>query len=142
MKFAMAKINGGEKYPKIRGKVLFEEKCNRVLITVHICNLPQTDSGFFGFHIHEGEDCSQKNFENTKGHYNPTNTTHPGHAGDMPPLLKSKERAYLSFETDRFKLRDIIGKTVVIHYLPDDFTTQPAGNAGDKIACGVINVLK
>ena len=138
MKFAMAKISGGEKYPHIRGRVIFEEKPCSVFVTAHICNLPETDTGFFGFHIHEGTDCGGKSFENTKGHYNPKNTTHPKHAGDMPPLIASEGRAYLSFETSRFKLCDVIGKTVVIHLGYDDFTTQPAGNAGEKIACGEI----
>lgn len=142
MKFAMAKINGGEKYPDIRGKVIFEEKPCSVLVSAHICNLPQTGNGFFGFHIHEGMDCNGENFENTKGHYNPNNTSHPKHDGDMPPLIGRKGRAYLSFETDRFKIKDIISKTVVIHENSDDFKTQPSGDAGEKIACGVIKTLK
>lgn len=142
MRFAMAKISGGEKFPDIRGKVIFEEKPCSVLVTAHICNLPETDTGFFGFHIHEGTDCDGESFENTKGHYNPHNTTHPRHAGDMPPLIAQKGRACLSFETDRFKLNEIICKTVVIHDRPDDFKTQPSGDSGEKIACGVIKILK
>ena len=49
-----------------------------------------------------------------------------------------KNRAYLSVLTDRFNVSDIIGRTVIIHNMPDDFTSQPSGNAGEKIACGVI----
>ena len=63
---------------------------------------------------------------------------HPKHAGDLPPLMGCQGNAYLAVKTDRFIVHDIIGKTVVIHSDPDDFHTQPAGNAGKKIACGVI----
>lgn len=63
---------------------------------------------------------------------------HPEHAGDLPPLIRCRGNAYLSFRTDRFSVNEIIGRTVVIHSDPDDFHTQPAGNAGKKIACGVI----
>ncbi len=141
MRFAMAKINGGEKFPDIRGKVIFEQKCGRVLVTAHICNLPDTDIGIFGFHIHDGESCGGENFGDSKGHYNPYGKMHPEHAGDMPNLITTDKRAYLSFETDRFNLSDIIGKSVVIHSEPDDYKTQPSGNSGDKIACGEIKML-
>jgi len=53
-------------------------------------------------------------------------------------LMCCRGNAYLAVKTDRFTVHDIIGKTVVIHSNPDDFHTQPAGNAGKKIACGVI----
>ena len=56
----------------------------------------------------------------------------------LPPLLRCKGNAYLSVKTDRFTVDEIIGRTLVIHSDPDDFHTQPAGNAGKKIACGVI----
>ena len=71
-------------------------------------------------------------------HYNPHNCPHPYHAGDMPPLFGTNGYAFLSFITSRFKVNEIIGKTVIIHSSPDDFTTQPSGNSGTKIACGVI----
>ena len=64
--------------------------------------------------------------------------THPYHAGDMPPLFGEKGEAFSVFMTKRFRVDDIIGKTVIIHSMPDDFTTQPAGNSGEKIACGII----
>ena len=107
-----------------------------VQITAEITGLPQT--GFFGFHIHEGKSCGGTKFSETGSHYNPQNTAHPEHAGDLPPLLWCRGNAYLSVRTDRFSVIDIIGRTVVIHSDPDDFHTQPAGNAGKKIACGVI----
>ncbi|MBQ4317365.1 MAG: superoxide dismutase family protein, partial [Clostridia bacterium] len=106
-----------------------------------ISGLPNTSSGFFGFHIHEGNNCLGNKFENTGNHYNPNRLPHPLHAGDMPPLISCNGNAFLAFFTDRFSIDEIIGKTVVIHSNPDDFTTQPSGNAGTKIACGVIKAL-
>lgn len=95
-------------------------------------------SGFFGFHIHEGGSCSGLQFSDTKAHYDPTNMAHPMHSGDLPPLLSATGRAYMAVLTDRFSIGQIIGKTVVVHSRADDFQSQPAGNAGEKIACGVI----
>ena len=71
-------------------------------------------------------------------HYNPQNTEHPNHAGDMPPLLGNQGYAYSVFYDKRFTIQEIIGRAVIIHEKPDDFTTQPSGNSGAKIGCGVI----
>ena len=58
----------------------------------------------------------------------------------MPPLFGCNGAAFSVFLTDRITVNEIIGKTVIIHSDPDDFTSQPSGNAGTKIACGVIRV--
>ncbi len=71
-------------------------------------------------------------------HYNPGGCEHPRHAGDLPPLFGNDGAAVSLFLTSRFSVEDVIGKTVIIHDSPDDFTTGPSGNAGEKIACGVI----
>lgn len=135
---AKAYIKGGDEYPHICGEVLFfRERC-AVLVTARISGLPDNESGFFAFHIHEGGSCTGKGFAGTEGHYNPESMPHPDHAGDLPPLLSSGGNAYMQVRTDRFNIKDIIGKTVVIHANADDFKTQPSGNAGNKIACGVI----
>lgn len=143
-----ADISGGENYPGIRGRVIFRQQKNGVLVTADIYGLPTgetgCDSGVFGFHIHEGEDCGsngQEPFSNTKGHYNPGACPHPYHAGDLPPLFENDGYAYMSFLTNRFTATEIIGRTVVIHLKPDDFHSQPSGNSGEKIACGVIKAL-
>lgn len=143
-----ADISGGENYPGIRGRVIFRQQKNGVLVTADIYGLPTgetgCDSGVFGFHIHEGEDCGsngQEPFSNTKGHYNPGECPHPYHAGDLPPLFENDGYAYMSFLTNRFTATEIIGRTVVIHLKPDDFHSQPSGNSGGKIACGVIKAL-
>ncbi len=136
---AVARITGGAEAPGLSGCAWFYQEKGCVLIEAKIFGLPKVrKSGFFGFHIHQGVDCSGADFPETEGHYNPMERAHPEHAGDLPPLLECKGNAYLTVKTDRFSLTEIIGRTVVIHSDPDDFRSQPAGNAGRKIACGVI----
>lgn len=136
---AVAHITGGTKEPQLSGSVRFYQEHGCVLLVARVSGLPRVSkTGFFGFHIHQGESCFGTDFSGTGSHYNPAEQVHPEHAGDLPPLLQCNGNAYLSVRTDRFSIKDIIGRTVVIHSDPDDFRTQPAGNAGRKIACGVI----
>ena len=142
---ATAFVYGSKSYPELRGKVMFQQLQSGVLVTAQVTGLPHKNdpcsSGVFGFHIHEGSDCTGTDadpFANVGSHYNPGGCPHPHHAGDMPPLFENDGFAYLSFLTDRFTVKEIIGKTVIIHSAPDDFTTQPSGNSGQKIACGRI----
>ncbi len=136
---AKARIRGGEQAPMLRGEATFSQQREGVLITVRVQGLPHSDTGFFALHIHEGDSCGGKAFAETGGHYNPGDDLHPMHAGDLPPLLSYHGgKAYLQVITDRFRLHDIINRTLVIHSGTDDFHTQPSGNAGEKIACGVI----
>ena len=136
---AVARITGGAEAPQLSGCIAFYQENGCVLVAARISGLPkESETGFFGFHIHQGRNCSGAGFSGTGSHYNPAERVHPAHAGDLPPLLECRGRAYLSFRTDRFSVNDIIGRTVIIHSDPDDFHTQPAGNAGKKIACGVI----
>jgi Cu-Zn family superoxide dismutase len=71
-------------------------------------------------------------------HWNPTLQPHGNHAGDFPALISNHGRAYMTFFTDKFRVADVIGKAVIIHQSPDDFRTQPAGAAGKRLACGII----
>ncbi|MDE6726740.1 MAG: superoxide dismutase family protein [Oscillospiraceae bacterium] len=138
-------IKGSRKYPSITGKVRFYQMCGGVMMTAEVGGLPIGEKPcggrIFGFHIHDGTECSGNKdapFANAKGHYNPHNCEHPYHAGDMPPLFGVNGKAFLAFMTDRFNVTDIIGKAVIIHGMPDDFHTQPSGNAGEMIACGIV----
>lgn len=139
---AMAELSGGTEYPDIKGMVSFyEAPYSGVLIEAEIVNLPiesRDTPAFFGFHIHENGDCSE-NFTKTGGHYNPKNHLHPAHAGDMPSLLSGNGCSYLCFYDSCLTITEVLGKSVVIHGGVDDFTSQPSGNSGDKIACGVID---
>ena len=116
-----------------------------VLVLAEVSGLPDTGErckdSIFAFHIHSGGTCTgsaDDPFRDTQGHYHPENCPHPAHAGDMPPLFSNKGYAAQAFLTGRFTVREIIGRTVIIHAGTDDFTSQPAGNAGARIACGVI----
>ena len=77
-------------------------------------------------------------FAGAMTHDNPENCAHPAHAGDLPPLFGNNGRAAAAVLTDRFTVREILGKTVIVHANRDDFTTRPSGDAGTKIACGEI----
>lgn len=145
---AMAVINGSAEFPDINGTVTFVQKKNGVLVTASINGLPQGDNEcsdkIFGFHIHEGKSCTgneQDPFADAKAHYNPNGCLHPFHAGDLPPLFENDGYAYLSVLTNRFSLPEIIGRAVIIHDMPDNFTTQPSGDSGMKIACGIISAF-
>ncbi|MEL4106391.1 superoxide dismutase family protein [Oscillospiraceae bacterium WX1] len=142
---AKADVRGSGAYPDIVGTVGFYQVKEGVLVSAEVMGLPHNNDvcsgGIFAFHIHEGTSCtgnSEDAFADAKGHFNPQGCKHPYHAGDMPPLFEDNGRAFLIFLTGRFTVEDIIGRTVIIHAGPDDFTSQPAGNAGKKIACGVI----
>lgn len=135
----MACIQGGDEAPHLHGTVRFSQTCEGVLVTADIRGLPRTsDSGIFAMHIHGGESCRGSGFSATGSHYNPGGAPHPNHAGDLPPLFSCGGRAFMSVLTNRFCLADVIGRTVVIHSGPDDLHSQPAGNSGEKIGCGVI----
>ena len=81
---------------------------------------------------------SEDEFANAKSHLNPNNCPHPFHIGDLPPLIENNGFAYMSVLINKFKIKDILGKVIIIHDSPDDFKTQPSGNSGTKIACGKI----
>ncbi len=142
---AKALVRGSERYPHIAGTVKFHQTRAGVLVIAEIFGLPAArkacEGPIFGFHIHSGDRCSgnaEDPFFDAITHYNPRDCPHPYHAGDLPPLFSVNGYAFSMFLTDRFSANEIIGKTVILHARPDDFTTQPAGNAGEKIACGEI----
>lgn len=142
---AQAMVRGSQAYPRIRGRVDFYQTDLGVLVATEVDGLPvgtdACNSPVFGFHIHGGREClgnAEDPFAEVGMHYNPEDCPHPYHAGDLPPLFGNNGYAVLIFLTDRFTVEEIIGKTVIIHSAPDDFTTQPSGNSGDKIACGEI----
>ena len=116
-----------------------------MLLTAKINGLPQSKNNckgrFFGFHIHDGSSCTgnlEDEFANSGAHFNPNNCLHSYHAGDLPPLIENNGYAYMSVLLNKFKINDIISKVIIIHDMPDDFTSQPSGNSGTKIACGKI----
>ncbi len=143
---AAASIAGSDDYPDISGTVRFYQTNTGVIVLAEICGLPLSElpcrERIFGFHIHKGTDCAgnmDDPFADAMSHYDLHGCEHPHHAGDLPPLFGNNGFALSLFLTDRFSIDEVIGKTVIIHDHPDDFTTQPSGNSGTKIACGVVH---
>ena len=128
------------------GDVKFATRGTKVLVTANVKGLPP---GSHGFHIHEKGDCSSGDGMSAGGHFNPMSkphgepTTMERHAGDMPMLVADASgNASLSTELDIITIgsgaADIVGKAVIVHKDADDYKTQPTGNAGARLACGVI----
>jgi Cu-Zn family superoxide dismutase len=142
---AIAVIKGSPEYPRVSGRMELYQTQIGVIAVSYITGLPflpgKCAVNILAMHIHNGTSCTgtaEDPFADSGTHYNPNNCNHPAHAGDMPPLFVNHGYAFSAFLTDRFNVRDVIGLTVIIHAQPDDFTTQPSGNAGKKIACGLI----
>ena len=141
---AWARLYGSRQYPDIMGLVRFFDTPLGTLVVTEISGLPMGERGkspIFAYHIHSGGSCKGNDtdpFSDAGTHYNPDDAPHPYHAGDLPPLFGSDGHAFAATLTDRFSAAEVIGKTVIIHAMPDDFSTQPAGMAGEKIACGEI----
>jgi Cu-Zn family superoxide dismutase len=133
---------------KTFGEATFEEAgAGKVRVIVFAQGLKPGQE--HGFHIHEAGDCSSGDGMSAKGHFNPLGKPHGNpssaerHAGDLPSLKADKGgRAKLDATIDGITLGQgptgIIGRGLIIHADPDDFKTQPTGNAGARLACGVI----
>ena len=147
---AVAMVQGGQLYPDINGTVRFYDTAYGTVVFAEVLGLPlsigEEESPVFGFHIHSGGSCTDgadAPFPNTGLHFDRGRHVHPYHLGDLPPLFGSGGIAFSAFLTDRFTAEEVIGRTVVIHNSPDDFTTQPSGKSGLKIACGeIVNVRR
>ena len=142
---AYAAIRGSAPYSSVRGTVYFYQTRGNVVVAAEISGLPHLCGpcmgGIFAFHIHENGSCTgdtQDRYSAAGGHYNPRDCAHPYHAGDMPPLFECDGSAFQVFITDRFTVNEVLGRSVILHAGVDDFTTQPTGNSGKRIACGAI----
>ena len=145
---AVAHVRGSMEYPDIKGVAQFYQVPQGVLVVTEMMGLPTgedtCEKGIYAVHIHEGAQCTGDEidpFANAMTHYNPGNCGHPYHAGDMPPLFENEGYALTVFVTNRFRVEDVLGKTVIVHDKRDDFTSQPAGDSGRKIACGTIQPI-
>jgi Cu-Zn family superoxide dismutase len=132
---------------KTFGEATFEQVGNKVRVVVFVQGLRPGQE--HGLHIHEVGDCSSGDGMSTKGHFNPHGKPHghhgggERHAGDLPSLVANKSgRANIQVDVDVITLRpgsaNIVGRGLIVHADPDDYKTQPTGNAGARIACGVI----
>jgi superoxide dismutase, Cu-Zn family len=132
---------------KTFGEATFEQTGANVRVLVNVQGLKPGSE--HGFHIHEVGDCSSGDGESAKGHFDPFAKPHghhasaERHAGDLPSITADKSgRGKLDVEVDQITLTpgaaSIIGRGVIVHADPDDYKSQPAGNAGARMACGVI----
>ena len=139
--------NGSSVY----GEVKFVQINNKVTINVEVKGLSY---GLHAIHIHEFGDCSSFDAKSAGGHWNPNNKNHgewgsgSHHMGDIANLFAdSSGNSSLNFETDLWCLNckeesnNIIGKSIIIHQGLDDFYSQPSGNAGKRIGCGIISLI-
>jgi Cu-Zn family superoxide dismutase len=141
-----AAILEGRSGTEVRGSVTFIPAGDKVIVSARVTGLTP---GEHGFHVHEVGDCSAPDATSAKGHFNPGAKPHghhegsEHHAGDLPNLLAGADgNASYSAELTGVRLAEgntgILGRSVVIHADPDDYKSQPAGNSGKRIACGVI----
>jgi Cu-Zn family superoxide dismutase len=132
---------------KAAGKVTFTQSGDKVKVSGEVTGLRPGQE--HGFHIHEAGDCSSGDGMSTKGHFNPQGKPHghpssaARHAGDMPALKAdangtAKVDATLDIITVSPGATGVIGRGLIVHASPDDYKTQPTGNAGARIACAVI----
>jgi Cu-Zn family superoxide dismutase len=135
---------------KVMGTVTFTKTADGVKVVGDITGLTP---GKHGFHIHEFGDCSDPKGESAGGHFNPTKHSHAGpetterHAGDMGNIeADASGKARVDVTLKNMSMDDdddsIIGHAVIVHEKEDDLKTQPTGNAGGRLACGVIGVAK
>ncbi len=142
----IANIKGSNKYPNISGIIRFYEFPMGVLVVSEVSNLPVKRDNCINrlnaMHIHNGVSCDEKDdkYVDVGSHYNPNNCAHPMHLGDLLPLENNDSYAFSAVLYNKFTIEEIIGKVVIIHESYDDFTTQPSGNAGKMIACGLIEM--
>ncbi len=130
----------------VRGTVTFTQQNELIKVVASFSGLTP---GGHGFHIHEKGDCSAPDGTSAGGHFNPGDKKHghPGkgehHVGDLP-MLQADQNGKASLTTTLSGLSlgsgesGIIGRAVIVHAAPDDFKTQPTGNSGARLACGVI----
>src|SRR6266481_3342554 len=135
---------------KVSGTVKFTEVADGVQVQAEITGLAP---GNHGFHVHEFGDCSAPDASSAGGHFNPTSEPHAGpdaverHVGDMGNVeADASGNAKLDYVDHQISLtndqQSVIGRSVVVHAKADDLKSQPSGDSGARVACGVIGRAK
>ena len=135
---------------KVSGTVTFTEDADGVRVHAELAGLTP---GQHGFHVHEFGDCSAADLSSAGGHFNPGHQSHAGpdaserHVGDMGNIeADASGKATLDYLDHQMSLGDeedsVTGRSVVVHAKADDLKSQPAGNSGARIGCGVIGIAK
>jgi superoxide dismutase, Cu-Zn family len=134
----------------VSGFVTLRERHEKVLVSINVSGL--APNSVHGFHVHEKGDCSAADAASAGGHFNPDQHAHGDprqqnrHAGAMVNLVAdAKGEAVATFEVDTIRLDDgkygILHRALIVHANPDDYVSQPLGNAGGRVACGVITQI-
>lgn len=130
---------------KTFGEVTFEQVGDKVRVTAQIIGLKPNQE--HGFHVHEVGDCGSGDGMSAKGHFNPHGKPHgkgaARHAGDLPNLKANAQgRATVAVDVDILTVTpgpaSVLGRGLIVHADPDDYSSQPVGNAGARLACAVI----
>lgn len=131
---------------QVGGTIMFSQQGTGLRVVARVTGL--TPNQEHGFHIHEKGDCAAPDATSAGGHFNPTGQPHgpqnmAHHAGDMPSLkANAVGNAEATFTIEGVTLAGaadgVIGKAVIVHAKADDYKTQPTGDSGGRIACGVI----
>ena len=131
----------------VTGTASFAQAGGKVVLTLSI---EGAEPGLHAVHLHEKGDCTAPDGTSAGGHWNPTHENHgkwgtaPFHRGDIGVFeVGADGKGTLTLSTDLWTIggapeTDILGKAVIIHAKTDDFTTQPTGNAGGRVGCGVV----
>jgi len=133
----------------VAGTVNFTHADGGVRVSGRITGLTP---GSHGFHVHEKGDCSAADFASAGGHFNPSGDPHAGpkdakrHAGDMGNIEANKEGvAEIDYVDPKLSFEgatNVVGRGVIVHANADDLKTQPTGNAGGRVACGVVEKVE
>ena len=135
---------------QVWGNVSFVQVAGNVTVRADVRGL--RPSAQFGFHVHEKGDCRSPDGMAAGGHFNPTGKPHAHytvaerHAGDLTNLRSDAEGvAVYAFETSLLSVTagptSVVGRAIIIHAEPDDYRTQPTGNSGARVACGLIRAV-
>jgi Cu-Zn family superoxide dismutase len=131
---------------QVTGSVTFTARGDRLVVSGQVSGLKP--NAVHGLHIHEKGDCSSPDAMSAGDHFNPGSQPHGNpassrhHAGDLPSLeADGNGTARISFQSMTLSLAgtsDVVGRAIVVHRDPDDYSSQPSGNSGPRLACGVI----
>jgi Cu-Zn family superoxide dismutase len=148
---ATATLQGAPEDTDFKGMVTFTPEGNGVRVMVHLEGVDQ--AGAHGFHVHETGECTHgegdKHFTSAGGHFNPTGAEHacpptePRHAGDLGNVEVTDGNGHVEISTTLLSLsgaNSVVGKAIILHAKADDCKTQPTGDAGDRLACGVVTM--
>ena len=131
----------------VTGNVTFTQKGDKVVVVAKVSGLKPNQE--HGFHVHDKGDCSSGDGMSAAGHFNPNGSPHghhstlARHAGDMPNLnADASGNASMTAELDIITVSEgptsVVGRGLIVHAQPDDYKSQPVGNAGSRMACAVI----